>query len=35
MTLNFADRHYPSDIIMETLRYYLTYKLSYCDIGEI
>ena len=35
MTLNFSGRHYPSDIIMLALRYYLAYKLSYRDIEEI
>lgn len=35
MTLNFSGRHYPSDIIMQALRYYLAYKLSYRDIEEM
>ena len=35
MTLNFSGRHYPSDIIMQALRYYLAYKLSYREIEEI
>lgn len=35
MTLNFSGRHYPSDIIMQALRYYLAYKLSYREIEEV
>ena len=35
MTLNLSGRHYPSDIIMQALRYYLAYKLSYRDIEEM
>lgn len=35
MRINFSGRHYPSDIIMLALRYYLAYKLSYRDIEEI
>jgi len=35
MTLIFSGWHYPSDIVMQALRYYLGYKLSYCDIEEI
>ncbi len=35
MTINFSGRHYPSDIIMMALRYYLAYKLSYREIEEI
>ena len=35
MTINFTGRHYPSDIIMQALRYYLAYKLSYREIEEI
>jgi len=35
MGLNFSGRHYPSDIIMMALRYYLAYKLSYREIEEI
>ncbi|WP_445946530.1 IS6 family transposase [Shewanella sp.] len=35
MILNFSGRHYPSDIIMQALRYYLAYKLSYREIEEI
>ena len=35
MNLNFSGRHYPSAIIMQALRYYLAYKLSYREIEEI
>ncbi|MFT7008197.1 MAG: DNA replication protein DnaC [Colwellia sp.] len=35
MTLNFSGRHFPSAIIMQALRYYLAYKLSYREIEEI
>ena len=35
MTVNFSGRHYPSDIIMQALRYYLAYKLSYREIEEM
>jgi putative transposase len=35
MTLNFSGRHYPKEIILQSLRYYLTYKLSYREIEEI
>lgn len=35
MTISFSGRHYPSDIIMMALRYYLAYKLSYREIEEI
>ena len=27
--------HFPSEVILETIRYYLAYKLSYRDIEEI
>ena len=35
MTINFSGRHFPQDIIMRALRYYLAYKLSYREIEEI
>lgn len=35
MTIHFSGRHYPSDIIMMALRYYLAYKLSSRGIEEI
>ena len=31
----FKGYHFPSEIILETIRYYLAYKLSYRDIEEI
>ena len=35
MTLNFSGRHYPRESILQALRYYLAYKLSYREIEEI
>ena len=35
MAISFSGRHYPSDIILMALRYYLAYKLSYREIEEI
>ena len=35
MPLNFSERHFPTDIIMQALQYYLAYKLSYREIEEI
>lgn len=35
MTINFTGRHYPSDIIMQAIRYYLAYKLSYREIEDM
>jgi transposase-like protein len=31
----FKGCHFPSEVILETVRYYLAYKLSYRDIEEI
>ena len=31
----FKGCHFPSDVILQTLRYYFAYKLSYRDIEEI
>ena len=31
----FKDCHFPSEVILETIRYYLAYKLSYREIEEI
>ena len=31
----FRGCHFPSEVILETIRYYLAYKLSYRDIEEI
>lgn len=30
----FKGCHFPSDVILETVRYYLAYKLSYPEIEE-
>ena len=35
MSLNFSGRHFPTDIIIQALRYYLAYKLSYREIEEM
>ncbi|QDF67611.1 IS6 family transposase [Shewanella sp. SNU WT4] len=35
MSLNFSGRHFPTDIIMQALRYYQAYKLSYREIEEM
>jgi putative transposase len=35
MILNFSGRHYPKEIILQSLRYYLAYKLSYREIEAI
>ena len=35
MTLNFLGRHYPKEIILQSLRYYLAYKQSHREIEEI
>ena len=35
MGLNFSGCHFPQDIIMQALRYYLAYKLSSREIEEI
>ena len=31
----FKGRHFPKEIILQTIRYYVSYKLSYRDIEEI
>ncbi|WP_234498040.1 hypothetical protein [Vibrio maritimus] len=31
----FKGCHFPSEVILETIRYYLAYKLSYREIEEI
>ncbi|OBT27846.1 hypothetical protein BCT35_23580 [Vibrio lentus] len=31
----FKDCHFPSEVILETVHYYLAYKLSYREIEEI
>ena len=35
MTINFSGRHFPSDIILQAVRYYVSYKQSYREIEEI
>lgn len=35
MTINFSGRHFPSNIILQVVRYYVSYKLSYREIEEI
>ena len=35
MTINFSGRHFPSNIILQIVRYYVSYKLSYREIEEI
>lgn len=35
MTIKFTGRHFPSDIILQAVRYYVSYKLSYRKIEEI
>ena len=33
--MDFTGYQYPSDIILLAVRYYVSYKLSTCDIEEI
>ena len=33
--MEFTGRHFPKDVILTTLRWYLRYKLSYRDIEEL
>ncbi|WP_081470381.1 IS6 family transposase [Photobacterium profundum] len=35
MTIKFTGRHFPSEIILQSVRYYLSYKLSYREIEEV
>ncbi|PCS23536.1 Transposase [Candidatus Enterovibrio escicola] len=35
MTINFADQHLPSNIILEAICYYVSYKLSYHEIEDL
>jgi putative transposase len=35
MTIKFTGRHFPSEIILQSVRYYLSYRLSYREIEEI
>ena len=34
-TMDFTGRHFPKDLILQTIRWYLRYSLSYRDIEEI
>ena len=33
--MDFTGRHFPKDLILQTIRWYLRYSLSYRDIEEI
>ena len=33
--MDFSCRHFPKDLILQTIRWYLHYNLSYRDIEEI
>ena len=33
--MKFSGRHFPKDVILTTIRWYLRYKLSYRDIEEL
>ncbi len=33
--MDFSGRHFPTDLILQTIRWYLRYSLSYCDLEEI
>ncbi len=33
--MNFSGRHFPTDLMLQTIRWYLRYNLSYRDLGEI
>ncbi len=33
--MQFSGYHFPSDIILQAVRYYVAYKLSYRDIEEV
>ena len=33
--MDFSGRHYPKDLILQTVRWYLRYNLSYRDMEEI
>lgn len=35
MTIKFTGRHFPSEIILQSVRYYISYKLSYREIEEM
>ena len=33
--MDFSGRHYPKDLILQTVRWYLRYNLSFRDMEEI
>ena len=33
--MDFSGRHYPKDLILQSVRWYLRYNLSYRDLEEI
>ncbi len=33
--MDFSGRHYPTELILQTIRWYLRYSLSYRDLEEI
>jgi transposase-like protein len=35
MAIKFTGRHFPSDTILQAVRYYVSYKLSYREIEDI
>ncbi|OEE54286.1 hypothetical protein A146_14435 [Vibrio splendidus FF-500] len=35
MTIKFTGRHFPSEIRLQSVRYYVSYKLSYREIKEV
>lgn len=35
MIISFKGRHYPKTIILQTVRWYVAYSLSYRDIEEL
>ena len=35
LVMDFSGRHYPKDLILQTVRWYLRYSLSYRDMEEI
>ncbi|CAK2757132.1 hypothetical protein VCRA2126O85_230044 [Vibrio crassostreae] len=35
MTIKFTGHHFPSEIILQSVRYYVSYKLSYREIEEL
>lgn len=35
MTIKFTGRHFPAEIILQSVRYYVSYKLGYREIEEV